>query len=152
MSSTDDWTLRPALPIDGTAIAGVQQAARAAAPMPPAVHSAAEVETFLTGRIGHDEVWLIENDDEVLGYARFTRTWLDDLYVLPAVQGHGVGSALLDLVKVRLPDGFGLWVFEINQPARNFYGRHGLIEREHTDGSDNEERAPDLRMEWLGSS
>ena len=39
-------------------------------------------------------------------------------------------------------------MFESNAPARAFYARHGLVEREHTDGSENEERAPDLRMAW----
>ena len=56
---------------------------------------------------------------------------------------------LLDLVKAMRPGGFSLWVFESNTPAQAFYTRHGLVEREHTDGSGNEEREPDLRMEWV---
>ena len=56
--------------------------------------------------------------------------------------------ALLDLAKSLRPDGFGLWVFETNAGARRFYERHGLVEVERTDGSDNEERAPDVRMAW----
>ena len=36
-------------------------------------------------------------------------------------------------------------------PARAFYARHGLVELERTDGSGNEERAPDLRMAWPGT-
>jgi len=35
-------------------------------------------------------------------------------------------------------------------PARSFYLRHGLIELETTDGRDNEEHAPDVRMVWPG--
>jgi chorismate mutase len=57
---------------------------------------------------------------------------------------------LLDLAKSRRPDGFALWVFVSNAPARGFYHRRGLVELEHTDGSDNEERAPDVRMAWPG--
>jgi GNAT superfamily N-acetyltransferase len=87
---------------------------------------------------------------EVVGYARFTATWLDDLYVVPGHAGSGIGSALLDLVKSLRPGGFQLWVFEMNAPARAFYARHGLVERERTDGSGNEESAPDIRMEWPG--
>jgi chorismate mutase len=89
--------------------------------------------------------------DSILGYARFDDTWLDDLYVDPAAQGAGVGSALLDLVKAQRSSGFCLWVFESNEPARAFYRARGLVELERTDGSGNEEKAPDLRMAWPGT-
>lgn len=83
-----------------------------------------------------------------MGYARFTATWLDDLYVVPAAQGRGVGTALLALVQALRPSGFGLWVFESNQPARGFYAKHGFVVTRRTDGRDNEERAPDLALAW----
>ncbi|MCX6401219.1 MAG: GNAT family N-acetyltransferase [Propionibacteriales bacterium] len=140
--------IRPAVPDDAPAIADVHLVARAAAPMPAPVHTDAEVHTWLASRFGVDEIWVAEIGDEVVGYARFTRTWLDDLYVAPQHAGIGVGSVLLDLVKARHPGGFGLWVFASNLPARAFYAIHGLVEREQTDGSANEERAPDIRMEW----
>ncbi|UUW87623.1 GNAT family N-acetyltransferase [Nocardioides sp. WV_118_6] len=144
--------LRPARAADVAAMAAVQLAARAAAPMPPGIHGPDEVRAYLTARLGDSETWVAEDGERVVGYARFTRTWLDDLYVDPAHQGQGVGAALLDLVKARHPDGFSLWVFEQNLPARAFYAARGLLEREHTDGSENEERAPDLRMEWPAGS
>ncbi len=55
------------------------------------------------------------------------------------------------MVKQQRPEGFCLWVFESNAPARAFYANRGLIELERTDGSANEEKAPDVRMAWLGS-
>ncbi|QSR26113.1 hypothetical protein CFH99_10790 [Nocardioides aromaticivorans] len=145
-----DLLLRPAIPADAGAVAGVHLRARAAAPMPAAVHSDAEVRGWLASRLdgSGDEVWVAEVAGEVVGYARFTRTWLDDLYVDPGHAGRGVGSALLDLVKARHPAGFGLWVFVSNTPARAFYAAHGLVEEERTDGSGNEEQAPDVRMSW----
>lgn len=143
-----DLQLRPAVPDDAPAIADVHLAARAAAPMPPSVHTDDQVRTWLASRFGVDEIWVAELGSEVVGYARFTRTWLDDLYVAPQHAGKGIGSVLLDIVKARHPGGFGLWVFESNLPARTFYAIHGLLERERTDGSANEERAPDIRMEW----
>ena len=79
------------------------------------------------------------------------REWLDDLYVDPAAQGTGVGSALLDLVKAQRPAGFCLWVFESNEPARGFYRARGLVDLERTDGAANEEKAPDIRMAWPGT-
>ncbi len=145
-----DLLLRPAVPDDAPAIADVHLAARSAAPMPASVHPDADVRTWLASRFGIDEIWVAEIDDRVVGYARFTRTWLDDLYVDPDHAREGIGLALLDLVKARHPAGFGLWVFTSNLPARAFYAAQGLLEREHTDGSANEERAPDIRMEWPG--
>jgi GNAT superfamily N-acetyltransferase len=142
--------LRPAEPADIADLVAVQLAARAAAPMPPNIHPAAEIHDFLASRLGREEVWVAELDGAVAAYARFTRTWLDDLYVHPRHQGAGLGRALLDLVKSLRPGGFGLWVFETNEPARGFYAEHGLVETERTDGSANEERRPDIRMDWLG--
>jgi chorismate mutase/GNAT superfamily N-acetyltransferase len=144
-------TLRPADSRDGEAVAAVHLAARREAPMPPAVHSDAEVRAWLAGRLASDdEVWVAEVGGEVAAYARFTRTWLDDLYVAPPHARQGLGGALLDLVKSLRPDGFSLWVFDSNRPARAFYARHGLVTLERTDGAGNEERAPDLRMAWPG--
>jgi GNAT superfamily N-acetyltransferase len=138
------------VPADVAQIAAVQVAARAVAAMPPGIHGPEEVRDYLAANFATAESWVAEDAGRVVGYARFTRTWLNDLYVDPAHQGAGVGGALLDLAKARLRDGFSLWVFEQNTPARAFYTARGLVEREHTDGSDNEERAPDLRMEWRG--
>ncbi len=83
-----------------------------------------------------------------MAYLRLTEEWLDDLYVVPGHARRGIGSALLETAKALRPGGFGLWVFETNAPARAFYAGHGLVEVERTDGSDNEERAPDIRMTW----
>jgi chorismate mutase len=96
------------------------------------------------------DVWLAEADGRVVGYTRSTPTWLDDLYVVPEAQGQGVGTALLERLLADHPDGIGLWVFESNRPARDFYARHGFVTLERTDGSANEERAPDLKLVWPG--
>lgn len=155
-----DLTLRPAAPDDLAAVAEVHLAARSAAEatgaMPSGVHPPEEVRAWVAGwDLTTYDVWLAESGGDrpdVVGYARFDATWLDDLYVVPGRQGEGVGGMLLELVKARRPAGFGLWVFESNLPARAFYRRHGMVERERTDGSANEERAPDIRMEWLSVS
>ena len=96
------------------------------------------------------EVWVAEDALGLSGFATLTGAWLESLYVAPERQGCGVGTALLDLAMALRPEGFGLWVFASNAPARGFYRRHGLIELEHTDGSANPERQPDIRMVWPG--
>lgn len=146
-----DLTLRPAVREDLGAIVAVHVASRAAAAMPPGVHPEHEVRAWLTERLALDEVWVAELGGAVAAYTRFTRTWLDDLYVAPDRSGQGLGSALLDLVKAQRPDGFCLWVFEMNEPARGFYAHHDLVELERTDGSGNEEKQPDIRMAWPGT-
>lgn len=148
-----ELTLRPATREDLAAVAEVHLAARAAAypAMPRDVHPPDEARAWVARwDLGRYAVWVAEQDG-LLGYARFDDVWLDDLYVVPDAQGAGVGSTLLDLVKAERPAGFCLWVFESNEPARAFYRRHGLVELEHTDGSANDEKAPDLRMAWPGS-
>ena len=159
MSSTDPLSgplsevqLRPATAEDVDALTRVYLASRSAAvAMPPARHTAAETRAWVSGWFtGGSEVWLAEVHGEPAGLARLTAAWLDDLYVTPDFAGRGIGAALLELVKGLRPYGFALWVFASNEPARRFYRRHGLVELEHTDGSANEERAPDLRMAWPG--
>jgi chorismate mutase/GNAT superfamily N-acetyltransferase len=150
MTPGDGLVLRPASEDDGDAVAAINLGSRRAAAMPPPVHDDEDVRAWLTGRLAADEVWVAELDGAPVGYARLTETWLDDLYVLPTASGRGVGSALLDVAKALRPRGFCLWVFEMNTPARRFYERHGLVALEHTDGSANEERAPDVRMAWPG--
>jgi GNAT superfamily N-acetyltransferase len=144
-------TLRPAVPGDVESIVSVHLSSRAAAAMPPGIHPEHEVRAWLTERLDLDEVWAAEVDGDVAAYARFTDRWLDDLYVTPDRSGQGLGSALLDLVKAQRPRGFCLWVFEMNEPARGFYARHGLVELERTDGSGNEEGQPDIKMAWPGT-
>jgi chorismate mutase/GNAT superfamily N-acetyltransferase len=150
-----DLLLRPAEPADAVAIADLYTAARVAAVprMPPALHTNAEDRAWMAGQLARPdrEGWVAERDSEILGYALLAPGWLDHLFVRADLTGQGVGSALLELAKTTRPDGFCLWVFESNTPAREFYRHRGLVELERTDGSGNEERAPDVRMAWPGS-
>ena len=153
-----DLLLRPAEADEADALADLHLAARAAAvpAMPPAVHSAEETRTWMRGRVGGThEVWVAERAGAIVGYLALSGlgvdAWLDDLYVAPGATGQGTGSALLELAQALRSEGFALWVFEVNEGARRFYRRHGLVELERTDGRGNEEGAPDVRMAWPGS-
>lgn len=147
-----ELSLRPAHEADEDVLASIHLSARRTAKMPPGVHTDDAVRHWLSDRLqSNDEVWLAEVGGAAAGYARFTETWLDDLYVAPTYAGRGVGSALLDLVKARRPDGICLWVFVMNTPARAFYERRGFVELERTDGHANEEKSPDIKMAWPGS-
>jgi GNAT superfamily N-acetyltransferase/chorismate mutase len=151
--TSTDVELRPAAEEDLASIADIHLAARAGAgtAFPPSVHTDDEARAWVAGwDLAAYDVCVAVLDGRVVGYSRATTTWLDDLYVRPDAQGRGVGSALLDRVLALHPDGIGLWVFESNRPARDFYARHGFVALERTDGSANEERAPDIRLVWPG--
>ena len=156
MAPTDaapgEVSVRRAVAEDGPAIAALYTAARAHAvpQMPPALHTPAEDVAFYSRRITDDEVtgWIAEADGEIVGFALCTPTFLDGLYVRPDAKGQGIGSLLLDVVEATHPDGYELWVFESNIGARRLYERRGAVEVERTDGSGNEEKAPDIRMAW----
>jgi GNAT superfamily N-acetyltransferase len=104
----------------------------------------------------HEEVWVAEEDGRLLGFLGIEHSTnldapvLEKLYVEPAEQNHGVGSALLDKAKELRPDELYLWVFQKN-PARRLYERHGFELVKLTDGEDNMEREPDALYRWNGS-
>lgn len=153
---TVDLTLRPGDAVDLAEVAELYIATRRASvpAIPAPVHTDSEIRDWFAGLVGSKEIWVAETGDsgpaEILGFAVLDGAWLDSLYVGPQHQARGIGTALLDLVKAQRPGGFALWVFASNTGARGFYHRHGLVELEHTDGSANEERSPDVRMAWPG--
>ncbi len=149
----DRLTLRPASAPDLPDIAEVYLAARVAATMPPSIHPDDAVRAWVGGwDLDTLVVWVAETEAGTVGFAAVRDVWLESLYVDPGHAGAGVGSALLDLVKGLRPDGFDLWVFEVNEPARAFYAARGLVEVARTDGRGNEERAPDIQLSWPGAS
>lgn len=152
--ATDDLLLRPATVEDAAAMADLHVDCRDAnvGSMPPMVHARETTHRWMRGRLEGDSAgWVAERDGRLVGYLVLTGDWLDDLFLAPGETGHGIGAALLDVAKAERPDGFCLWVFETNVGARRFYRSHGLVELERTDGSTNEERAPDVRMAWPGA-
>ena len=68
------------------------------------------------------------------------------LYLAPSARGKGLGKALLDEAKAM--GHLQLWVFQANHAARAFYRREGFREVRLTDGADNDEKLPDVWMEW----
>lgn len=148
-----DLLLRRADPADAEVLAQLFVEAREEAfpAMPRPVHGPDAIRTWFRELLeGGRETWVAERSGEVVGYLVLDPQWLDSLYVRPDLTGRGIGGVLLGLAKSLRPGGFGLWVFQSNEQAQRFYLRHGLVEIRRTDGSDNEERAPDIELAWLG--
>lgn len=138
---------------DAPALARIHLSARAAAgdAFPPAVRPDDDyLPHLLADVLPHAEVWIARCDGAPAGLLVLDGDLLDDLYVAPEAQGHGVGTALLAHARRRRPDGLRLWVFASNAAARAFYVRRGFVVAGGTDG-DNEEGAPDLLLRWDGS-
>ena len=93
------------------------------------------------------ELWGYFDNDELIGIIAFREGWVDQLYVLPASQGRGVGTALLQLAKNRSLK-LSLWTFQRNRNARRFYERQGFMLVKETDGCANEEKEPDALYSW----
>ncbi len=148
----DDLSLRRATVEDADALGTLFLTAREAAypAIPRPVHPEADVRRWLRERLDAEgaELWLAERDDVPVALLLLEDDWVHSLYVDPALTGQGIGSALLDLAKSLRPDGLGLWVFESNTGAQRFYARHGFGVVRRTDGSENEEREPDVEMAW----
>lgn len=128
---------------DASAIAALfRRVRKACLPYLPTLHSPAEDVEYFFGRVlNRDTVWVAEREN-LAGFCAFTEGWLDHLYVDAPFQRRGVGSALLR----RATAGNGvlqLWVFQQNVEAIRFYESHGFSLVEKTDGSNNEEGAPD---------
>jgi ribosomal protein S18 acetylase RimI-like enzyme len=101
----------------------------------------------------HDELWVAEDGGRLLGFlgieysANLDAPVLERLYVEPADQGRGVGTALLDQAKALRPELY-LWVFQKNTGAIRFYERHGFRLVKLTDGAENMEHEPDALYCW----
>lgn len=134
---------------DAATIARLHRAVRdEALPYLPRLHTPeADLRHMRDHVLAHDAVVIAEGDT-ALGYCAYREGWLDDLYVLPAWHGRGIGTALLDAAR-RGQSLVQLWVFQRNRAARRFYERRGFRLIEETDGRDNEEKEPDALYEWL---
>jgi len=85
-------------------------------------------------------------DGAVVGFACLRDDLLDQLFVLPAWQGRGVGGLLFDDIKRLRPSGFTLYTFEKNHAARRFYEHRGCVEAGR--GFSEEEQESDILYAW----
>ena len=75
-------------------------------------------------------------------------SWIDQLYLLPAWVGQGIGTKLLDLARADLRPPIRLYTFQGNERARRFYESRGFRPIAFGDGTGNEEKCPDVLYEW----
>lgn len=145
-----DVRIRRGVPSDADAVAELylraRKSAAAAGSIPPLVHRDDEVRDWIARVvIAELDLWLAELPAGTpVGMLVLNGAWIEQLYVDPPCIGRGIGTQLLDLAKRESAARLRLWTFVSNERAQRFYERHGFIEVRRTDGSRNEEGAPDI--------
>jgi ribosomal protein S18 acetylase RimI-like enzyme len=71
-------------------------------------------------------LWVAEDQGQILGYLAMKGSYLDRLYVKPHAQRKGVGLALLQKAQEVSPTGLELHTHQENTKARKFYEKHGF--------------------------
>lgn len=112
----------------------------------PRCHTRADDLAFVTGLVTSGRVTVLRDDDGPQGFLSLRGHEIEALYLDANARGAGGGQHLIDVVKAS-SDRLALWTFAANSGARRFYAREGFRETGGTEG-DNEERLPDIRVEW----
>jgi ribosomal protein S18 acetylase RimI-like enzyme len=116
-----------------------------ATPWMPKLHSCRQNLGFLRGL--HQSGVLRVIGDPAQGFLARQETEIPALFVAASARGRGIGRALVrDAMEGASV--LRLWTFQANAPARAFYRALGFAEIAWTDGAGNEERLPDVRLEW----
>ena len=115
----------------------------------PTIHPLHEVIDYITNvRVANGSSYVFEQYGKILGWLDVADGWVNHLYVRRGETGKGIGTELLTYTKFKSPKGLQLWTFQVNEGARRFYAREGFHEVELTEGQNNEERKPDVRLTW----
>ena len=110
-------------------------------------HTPAEDRAFFRKALDKGPVWVAVDAGAVVGFIATRRGWIDHLYVVHERQGEGIGQALIARA-MRGRAHVKLWTFQVNARSRAFYRRQGFVEARFTDGAANEEKEPDVMLEW----
>jgi GNAT superfamily N-acetyltransferase len=141
-------TLRPARTADASAIASILSGWIDETEWMPRIHTHGEDCGFGDFLIDRTNVTVACGPwGDVVGFLARRGGEIDALYVAMDARGQGVGRALLGAAKEAIPN-LTIWTFQANVSARQFYSAAGFSAVEWTDGSDNDEGLPDVRMVW----
>jgi len=85
--------------------------------------------------------------EALAGFLALQDSYIDRLYIHPAHQRRGVGSALMEQAKALSPAGLELHTHQKNTQARAFYERHGFTIAK-LGISPPPESEPDIEYHW----
>jgi ribosomal protein S18 acetylase RimI-like enzyme len=110
-------------------------------------HTPAEDRGHFRKALEKGPVWVAVEAGRIVGFIATRRGWIDHFYVAHERQGRGIGQALIARA-MKGRSHVRLWTFQVNARSRAFYRAQGFVEARFTDGADNEEREPDVMLEW----
>jgi putative acetyltransferase len=110
-------------------------------------HTPAEDRGHFGKALTRGPVWVAVEAGAIIGFIATRRGWIDHFYVAHERQGRGIGQALIARA-MRGRQHVRLWTFQVNARSRAFYRRQGFVEALFTDGAANEEKQPDVMLEW----
>ena len=117
----------------------------------PWTHSDDDFTGFVSASFDEwDTVRIAQARCRAIGFHCLCKDVVDQLFVVPEAQRHGVGSTLLRDVMALRPTGFTLRTFRANRGARAFYEACGLVAIDF--GRSEEENEPDVTYRWSPSS
>jgi GNAT superfamily N-acetyltransferase len=93
------------------------------------------------------DIWVAEDQGELLGFVALQGSYIDRLYVLPARQRCGIGTALIRHAMSLCPGGLELHTHQKNAVARTFYEKHGFVPVRFGI-SPPPENEPDVEYHW----
>lgn len=117
-------------------------------PYLPNLHTPEEDLNFFQNVVfATQKIFVLLNPEQIVGFIAFDDEWVHHLYLHPQAVGKGFGEKLLKIAKASSQT-LQLWAFQRNTRAIKFYEKHGFRIIQETDGAGNEEREPDVLMEW----
>lgn len=122
-------------------------------PYAPPVRSEVEDLKWVRGSlIPSGGVTIANIEGSVVGVIATSRSnavsWIDQLYIAPEHCGQGIGTQLMRSALDSLPRPIRAYTFQESHGARRFYERSGFRAIALGDGSQNEERCPDVLFEF----
>ena len=108
---------------------------------------ATAIEIFHNVILKNCDVWVYESEGMIKGFLAMKDSYIDRLYVDPAYQHIGIGTALLEHAKTLSPQGLELHTHQQNQRACKFYGNHGFV-AVRFGISPPPESLPDVEYHW----
>jgi len=144
---------RPATARDAGDIASVFSSSFRLLTFLPMLHTVEQDRWFIENVILKEcEVVVAERDAErgegIVSFLARDGEEIRMLYTHPDFVGSGAGSLLLEAAKASGVAALELWCFQANVRARQFYEERGFLAVRFTDGTDNEEKMPDVRYRW----
>ncbi|WP_299028641.1 GNAT family N-acetyltransferase [uncultured Sulfitobacter sp.] len=139
--------IRPARTLDAGKLADMMGAANAQLEWLPKLYSGAEEIMLVGDMIGAGWVRTAYLDDVLAGFIARKGTEIHGLCVQPQLQGRGIARRLM-VDAQRNAKKLGLWSYQANDRATDFYLKAGFAEVIRTEGDDNDAKLPDIRFEW----